>query len=76
MVIMKVLGTVSTENEENRNTMYGVITAKDNTMYCRECGIVFEFSDDEVDRSKALPHIKCPNCEKELQMPSKYLKKN
>lgn len=72
---MKVLATMKANDDETRDKVYGIITAKDKNMYCRECEIVFEFSEEEIDRTKALPHITCPGCEKELQLPSKYKKK-
>lgn len=62
--------------DENKDMVYGIITSNDGQMYCRECEIVFEFNDCEIDHTKALPHIKCPKCEKDLQLPSKYMKKS
>lgn len=72
---MKIIASMQT-NPENKDTVYGVITSKDGHMYCKECEIVFEFSNEEIDYTKALPHIKCPKCEKDLQLPSKYVKKD
>lgn len=73
---MKILATIQANNDTTKDTVYSVFTSKDWNMYCRDCGILFEFSDGEIDYSKSLPHITCPNCQKELQLPSKYLKKN
>ena len=44
-----------------------------NTVVCTKCRRILEFENEDINRSKSLPHIKC-TCGNSIQLHSKYLK--
>lgn len=70
---MKPIATVQTANEKVKDIVYRQYANGNFTIYCRGCGTVYEFSSDEIDYSKTIPHIECPQCKKMIQLPAKYM---
>lgn len=69
---MEPIATVQTANEKVKDIVYGQYVNGDFTIYCRDCETAYEFSSEEIDYSKSLPHIECPQCKKMIQLPAKY----
>ena len=42
---------------------------------CVSCGQEFSFEEEDINREKLLPHIDCPRCKREIQLPCKYKKR-
>ena len=76
ITMIKQVATINADRHYEE-LVYTILTDIDWVMCCRRssygCGSMFIFGPSEIDRTKALPHIKCPSCDKMLQLPSKYL---
>ena len=71
-----IIGHIDLPNEKIINHIYFVISSGNKITLCRNCGIIFDFELGDIDHTKALPHATCPNCQHEVQLHSKYYKRN